>query len=597
MRAGYLGMLGVLAGITVIGAVHAQASDAATRYVYRVEQARQEAARLSGSGHLDDAQFQVAVTQLKQALTMLDQPAVEELAEGNPDLRSRSAYVWRDLARLYAMHGDKAAALDALDAAQTEAWFPDQAVDLRKDDAFASLRDEPRFQAMLANLDAMSRLWHARSIAGPYSPQLSEAQRIAGLSLFWSEVKYNFANFDNVPGLDWDQVYLDFLPKVIAAKDTRAYYDVLMQLAPLLHDGHTNIDPPVELRWHFYARLPVDTELVENHVLVTDVRSPTLWRAGIHVGDEILAIDGVEVHRYARERIAPYQSSGTPQDVADRMYTRNLFNGDEDGPPLRLTLRDAGGATHDVSASRRKYSDIQKRPIFVYRMLPNRIAYLSVDEFQNDAGVKAFEQHLPEIMQAKGLILDLRRNGGGNSEHGEELLSYLSERSIEGENGRELRVSPVGRGLNQLTMEWQKVAHDSDPIVLPRSQHFNGPVALLIGPETFSAAEDFVVSFQTLKRGLLVGQRTGGSTGQPMMFDLPGGGTARICAKRETYPDGRKLVGIGIAPDIEVAPTVSDIRAGRDAALERAAEALLKSPIAAASGAALTRATTDGSSR
>lgn len=44
----------------------------------------------------------------------------------------------------------------------------------------------------------------------PYGP-LSEAQRIAGLSLFWSEARYNFANFDHVPGLDWNRAYLEFL--------------------------------------------------------------------------------------------------------------------------------------------------------------------------------------------------------------------------------------------------------------------------------------------------------------------------------------------------------------------------------------------------
>jgi C-terminal processing protease CtpA/Prc len=98
---------------------------------------------------------------------------------------------------------------------------------------------------------------------------------------------------------------------------------------------------------------------------------------------------------------------------------------------------------------------------------------------------------------------------------------------------------------------------------------------VLTGPRTFSAAEDFVVSFDAMKRGMLVGQRTAGSTGQPLFFDLPGGGTARICVKRDTYPDGRAFVGIGIPPQIEVEPTVADIRAGRDPGIAAAVKALL----------------------
>jgi hypothetical protein len=55
---------------------------------------------------------------------------------------------------------------------------------------------------------------------------------------------------------------------------------------------------------------------------------------------------------------------------------------------------------------------------------------------------------------------------------------------------------------------------------------------------------------------------------------LPGGGNARICSKRDTYPDGREFVGIGIQPDKVVRPTLADLRAGRDTVLEAALKEL-----------------------
>ena len=73
-----------------------------------------------------------------------------------------------------------------------------------------------------------------------------------------------------------------------------------------------------------------------------------------------------------------------------------------------------------------------------------------------------------------------------------------------------------------------------------------------------------------MKRGKIVGMPDGGSTGQPLMFDLPGGGTARICVKRDGYPDGTDFVGVGVLPDVRVAPTIDDVRHGRDAALTAA---------------------------
>ena len=105
-------------------------------------------------------------------------------------------------------------------------------------------------------------------------------------------------------------------------------------------------------------------------------------------------------------------------------------------------------------------------------------------------------------------------------------------------------------------------------------QYYSKPVMLLIGPRTFSAAEDFVVVFDYMKRGTMIGQLTGGSTGAPKFFDLPGGGTARVCSKHDTYPDGKEFVGIGITPDIMVKKTVKDVQDGVDAAKNKAIELL-----------------------
>jgi C-terminal processing protease CtpA/Prc len=79
-----------------------------------------------------------------------------------------------------------------------------------------------------------------------------------------------------------------------------------------------------------------------------------------------------------------------------------------------------------------------------------------------------------------------------------------------------------------------------------------------------------------MDRGEIVGQSTGGSTGQPLVIHLPGGGSARICSKRDRYPDGTEFVGVGVKPDIEIEPTIADFRSGRDAAVERALELMGK---------------------
>ena len=97
---------------------------------------------------------------------------------------------------------------------------------------------------------------------------------------------------------------------------------------------------------------------------------------------------------------------------------------------------------------------------------------------------------------------------------------------------------------------------------------------MLTSAGTYSAAEDFMVAYEGMQRGPIVGGATGGSTGQPLFVQLPGGGMARICTKADTYPDGRAWVGRGIQPTVKAAPTVADLRRGRDTVLEAALAAL-----------------------
>ena len=107
-----------------------------------------------------------------------------------------------------------------------------------------------------------------------------------------------------------------------------------------------------------------------------------------------------------------------------------------------------------------------------------------------------------------------------------------------------------------------------------RDDPFLGPVVVLTNVGTVSAAEDFLIPLHASGRATLVGGRTAGTTGRPLFIDLPGGAKVRICTKRDTYPDGREFVGVGVIPDVEIYPTPQDIADGRDAVLEKGIEVL-----------------------
>jgi carboxyl-terminal processing protease len=539
-----------------------------------VQKMRSEASTAMRDKKPAEADLRKSISILKEALHYLDNPAVRELASGNIYLDGRRHDVLIDLAASYLYLGEKDKSLDALEAAQHEFVSPLVTKFSLQQEPFVSLRENPRFKAILAQADAVERLWSVPAIATPFREKLPIEERVAGLSLFWAEVRHNFVNFKNIPSLEWDKAYLQTLSQVMAAETTYDYYDAMMKFAPLLQDGHTNIYPPDELAEKFFARPPMFAQRIDGKVLVTQVKSATLSKR-VQIGDEIVAIDGMPVERYANERVMPYVSSSTPQDKVIRAYTYQLLSGDS-SKSLTLKLRNAAGAERIETISRRQHGDEKEPAQFTFRLTKDAIAYISLDHFESDDGVKAFEKALPEIMNAKGLVIDVRRNGGGSTNFGLDILSYLSDKPIANAAQHVRAESALFRAQGGSLIRWVPVSGSDQPYERKRAKIFSGPIAVLIGPQTFSAAEDFVLSYDVMKRGLLIGEATGGSTGQPLMLKLPGGGTARICVKRDSYPDGRAFVGKGIAPHIEVKSSAADVRAGSDPVLVRAIAELLK---------------------
>lgn len=57
-------------------------------------------------------------------------------------------------------------------------------------------------------------------------------------------------------------------------------------------------------------------------------------------------------------------------------------------------------------------------------------------------------------------------------------------------------------------------------------------------------------------RGKVIGEPTGGSTGQPLFYSLPFGGMGTVCSKRDLMNDGSEFVGVGIEPDVILRPSL-----------------------------------------
>jgi C-terminal processing protease CtpA/Prc len=413
----------------------------------------------------------------------------------------------------------------------------------------------------------------------PIPADLSDAEKLYGLSMLWREAAYNFAFFDQVPDLDWDAAYQAFIPQVLATGSTAAYYDVLARFVALLEDGHSRVwlpDPERTLRSYPW----VLTRNVGEAVFVRNVGRSLQER--IPIGSVILTIDDTPSADYVRDEWLPMTFASTDHDRHDRAVSRALHG--PPGNPVTIRYETPSGEHRTLTLDRDRNTRDDEWAVapgmgnrFEFRWLEDGIAYVAVNTFNDSGVVGDFRRALPELSSAKALVLDIRRNGGGNSSHGYRIAAHLSNDTLltSSWQTREHVASykAWGRWSEQYAayheMDAWRDGGSHGTVAPAQDSRLIVPTVVLQEHATYSAAEDFLVAIDGIPHITTIGRPSGGSTGQPLAVHLPGGGRANICTKRDTYPDGREFVGIGIPPDIVVETTVADMRAGRDPVLDR----------------------------
>lgn len=398
---------------------------------------------------------------------------------------------------------------------------------------------------------------------------LTSAEKIYGLSCLWTEAKYNFANFKISPDT-WDSIYLDYIPKVSKSKSTYEYYQCLISFYALLEDGHTNVYYPTTVSKNLVIH-PLRADLIEGKVIVTEVLNDTLERMGISPGTEILEINGMEAIAYGQKKVMPFVSASTEQYKISEAYGQSLFLYQRH-KPFKMKVKSREGTVKDIVIDR-FMSYKPWPPNYVLTQPEEGIAYLKINSFGSDNFKEKIDSLYPTILQSSGLIIDLRENGGGDSRNAEYLVSHLTAMPYLNSKWQVRQYTPAFLFKDKIT--WVSGGAEEIPPIANK-KIYKGAVAVLIGPRTFSAAEDFLVAFDNAQIGTKIGSPTAGSTGQQIYFDLPGGGFARVCAKKDTYPDGKAFVGKGIIPDIKVNISLDDVQKGRDVILDKALNIIRK---------------------
>jgi carboxyl-terminal processing protease len=387
----------------------------------------------------------------------------------------------------------------------------------------------------------------------------------------WKEIHdhYYDASYN---GVDWDEVHRRYAPLVQATKRDQDFYALMSQMTSELHDAHTRFNSPEQ--WKNFRRqqgvtVGFSVDDVDGKTVITHVIPGTdAARAGIEPGMVVLRVDGTPV----AERVAEIEKKRLPSssERATRWFIYNrVFAGPAD-TPVKVALQRGDGSVLEASVRRQIYS---AAPEVTTHMLPSGNVYIRFDGFQHPI-TKEFRQALQKFRNAPGLIVDLRRNGGGDLAVLLPIAGYFYGKKTLFAKDSTRTGKPLSSyvGLFKLPLQLY-VGH-------PGEQIYSGPVVILVDAHSASSSEVFAAGMQDTLRAKIIGSQSCGCVlGIAKPRVMKGGGVLEMSEVLWFSPKGRKLEGTGIIPDKIVVPSVADLQRRRDPVLAEADKSLMRTAV------------------
>jgi tricorn protease len=366
----------------------------------------------------------------------------------------------------------------------------------------------------------------------------------------WRVMKYRFYD-KNMHGFDWDKIKADYKPLLKYIRTDQDLYDLTNEMIGELNASHTGVSGPRGGGQRTYTtkfpgfELEPDKEYYKISHIYWNGPADKEW-IDLKVGDYVLSIDGKDIR--AGENYWKILNS-TLND-----YVTVGVN----ATPAREGLRYIRIKTVD-SLRNIKYEEwVKNNRSYVEKLTDSQIAYVHIRSM-NRSSLQKFENEIDQFHNRKGIIVDIRYNGGGNID--QQLLDILERRPYEYWNNR-----------------WASREQGRRP-----RQAIVGPKVMLINWRSASDSEVTPMGFRDLGLGRIVGTPTYGAVIATGSYRLINGGRIRtpgslVVTYDPTKPNnyGINLENYGVAPDVWVENTPEDELKGFDRELKAAVDEVLR---------------------
>ena len=346
---------------------------------------------------------------------------------------------------------------------------------------------------------------------------------------FTDAVRENYTFF-NEKRVSWDSLERHYRPLVNDRMSNDSLYDVFAAMLSTLDDGHVN----------FYT----DFDRSRNHSFVYDY--PTNYNVDVILRNYITTdyiSTGAFQHNWLRDSVGyvSYASFGSRFTGRQLNYVLNRY---APGKGLILDLRNNGGGSMS-----RMYAIVQR--------FLSEPTFLGTMQYKNGPGPNDFS--VLDSIHVKPTV-DYAERARKKAEQ-EAKKKKKAKEEDEQPTETTAKVDSLATMPKSLAGTW--AVADSTATWQTK------PVVVLVGRQTYSAANFCSAFLSTLPHVTLIGDTTGGGGGVPVSFELPNGWKFRLSATRTYLPDGTDIEA-GVAPDIFQATGYAEAAVGEDAILERA---------------------------
>ncbi len=443
----------------------------------------------------------------------------------------------------------------------------------------------------------------------------------------------------------------DFAKKInVNTMETKQFYVLLAEFVNKIRCGHTFLNPlnlkDEAIKTLFTNdNLPFYFTIIDNKIIITHNLSEF---SDIKAGDEIAAIDGIKSKTIINQLLKVSRSDGN-NAIGKKLSNLNLIP-EEDyvyalfdiffpayfgNKTVRKLLIKHFAAKNNIEGNKKKQEQeytiacikqqersriyeskfgkiATDKETWTYKMPNSETVLLRFGTFAFWNSDFDYKKHLDSIFtiienqkNVKNLIIDLRNNEGGSGDIRNEILSYLTSKTLEYESNSKIcyRYLTIPDSVKKYLTTWdrsfsqaknkadftvnelglyQKNAEQKEDLIRAKAKSFKGNIFLLVNSVNSSATFSFAWTFQYNKLGTIVGENTGGTKqglngGEMFFLTLPNSSIEIdipiIYYYQKNMPDE------GVKPEKVIKITQSDVANGKDSQLDYILEVLKLSVI------------------